>query len=141
MDGRTDRIVETATQIFLRVTEMAISRKLRYTNEAILDKLQHLVSGVPDPKIIVVHSDHGGGLYLDQESKTNTCLRERFSALSGDLFQRQEHYRRVPSLRKPRKSLSDHFEQDVRYEFRLAAKSQLFRRLERSSGVRNDRSR
>ena len=55
--------------------------KLRYTNGAILDKLQDLVSSVPDPKIIVVHSDHGGGLYLDQESKANTCLKERFSAL------------------------------------------------------------
>lgn len=55
--------------------------KLKFTNRAILAKLEHLRSRIPDPKIIILHGDHGGGLYLDQSSKSNTCLKERFSTL------------------------------------------------------------
>lgn len=65
--------------------------KLSYTNKAILAKVRHLIANVPDPKIIVVHSDHGGGLMLDKDNKARTCLKERMSAFlavysSGDFL-------------------------------------------------------
>ncbi|MGH6914296.1 MAG: hypothetical protein ACREH3_11395, partial [Geminicoccales bacterium] len=54
--------------------------KLRYTNKAVLEKVRYLLANVPDPKIIVLHSDHGGGLLLDKDNKPRTCLKERMSA-------------------------------------------------------------
>jgi hypothetical protein len=54
--------------------------KLKFTNQAILDKIFHLQQHIANPKIIIIHSDHGGALYLDQENKANTCLKERFSS-------------------------------------------------------------
>jgi hypothetical protein len=54
--------------------------KLRYTNKALLEKVKFLLSDVPDPKIIVLHSDHGGGMMLDMNAKSRTCLKERMSA-------------------------------------------------------------
>lgn len=55
--------------------------KLRYVNKKVLEKARDLIASVPDPKIIVIHGDHGGGLYYDQESIARTCLRERFTTL------------------------------------------------------------
>ena len=54
--------------------------KVRYVNTALLKKVRYLMTNVPDPKIIVIHSDHGGGLLLDTDSKSRTCLKERMSA-------------------------------------------------------------
>jgi hypothetical protein len=54
--------------------------KLRYTNKALLKKIRFLLSDIPDPKIIVLHSDHGGGMMLDTSAKSRTCLKERMSA-------------------------------------------------------------
>lgn len=53
--------------------------KLRYTNKSILAKIQRIKEQVPDPKIIVIHSDHGGGMYLHKENKAATCAKERMS--------------------------------------------------------------
>lgn len=55
--------------------------KLRYTNKAILAKIARLKEQVPDPKIIVIHSDHGSGMYLHKEDLAGTCLKERLSPL------------------------------------------------------------
>lgn len=55
--------------------------KLRFTNRAILEKVRRLQKEIPDPKIIVIHGDHGSGLFLDFESEDKTCLKERFATL------------------------------------------------------------
>jgi hypothetical protein len=55
--------------------------KLTFTNEVVLRYVTRLVEQVPDPKLIIVHGDHGGGLYFEQTSVERSCLFERFSPL------------------------------------------------------------
>jgi hypothetical protein len=55
--------------------------KLRYINKAILAKVARLKEQVPDPKIILIHGDHGSGMYFYREGVAATCLKERFSPL------------------------------------------------------------
>ncbi|MEE8444703.1 MAG: sulfatase-like hydrolase/transferase [Alphaproteobacteria bacterium] len=65
-----------------RVAYMAgYIEKLRYTNAALLARLRRLIEQTPEPLIIVLHGDHGGGAYYDQEDLSLTCARERFSPL------------------------------------------------------------
>ncbi len=55
--------------------------KLQFTNQLVLAYLTRLVQEVPDPKVILVHGDHGGGMQFDQNSLEYTCAAERFSPL------------------------------------------------------------
>jgi len=55
--------------------------KLQFTNREVLRYVTQVINERPDPKIIVIHGDHGGGLYFDHEDASATCLRERFSPL------------------------------------------------------------
>ena len=71
--------------------------KLRFTNKAILEKVRAILSDVPDPKIILLHSDHGGGLFLDQESRAATCIKERFGVLLAVYFSDPKMQAAVPN--------------------------------------------
>jgi hypothetical protein len=53
--------------------------KLRYTNGALIGHVQSLIEDVSEPKVIIIHGDHGGGLFLEHNSSSTTCLKERFS--------------------------------------------------------------
>lgn len=55
--------------------------KLSYVNGAVLRQIDNLQASLTGPLIILLHGDHGGGLHTEQEDKTKTCLRERFSPL------------------------------------------------------------
>jgi hypothetical protein len=55
--------------------------KLRFTNDQVLSYLSRIMNDIPDPKIIILHGDHGGGILYDQDSADNTCAIERFSPL------------------------------------------------------------
>ncbi len=55
--------------------------KLRFTNQLVVAYLTRLVQEVPDPKVILVHGDYGGGLLFDQGSLEHSCAAERFSPL------------------------------------------------------------
>jgi hypothetical protein len=55
--------------------------KLLFTNEMVLSYLDRIMAQVPDPKLILIHGDHGGGLHFDQSSLDRTCVAERFSPL------------------------------------------------------------
>ncbi|HWL71008.1 MAG TPA: sulfatase-like hydrolase/transferase [Geminicoccus sp.] len=55
--------------------------KLAFTNDLVLRYVTRLVEQVPDPKLIIVHGDHGGGLHFEQDSAEQSCLFERFSPL------------------------------------------------------------
>jgi hypothetical protein len=55
--------------------------KLRYSNAALLVHVQGLIDDSPDPKVIIVHGDHGGGLFLDHTDSAASCLKERFATL------------------------------------------------------------
>ncbi len=55
--------------------------KLIYTNSAVLARLQRLIGEATKPLIVVVHGDHGGGAYYDQDDLSLTCASERFSPL------------------------------------------------------------
>lgn len=57
------------------------TEKLRYTNTALLKRVQELIDGTAGPLIIVVHGDHGGGAYFEHSSSDDTCVRERYSPL------------------------------------------------------------
>lgn len=55
--------------------------KLQFTNREVLRYVTQVINERPDPKIIVIHGDHGGGLYFDHDDASATCLRERYSPL------------------------------------------------------------
>lgn len=55
--------------------------KLLYVNGRLPGYLRHLIATVPGDKIIIVHGDHGGGMWLDHESAARSCLWERMSPL------------------------------------------------------------
>ena len=55
--------------------------KLRFTNRALLAQLRGLIATAEGPLVIVVHGDHGGGLYLDHGDVDRTCAKERFATL------------------------------------------------------------
>lgn len=55
--------------------------KLRFINAETGKYLHRLVNELPDPKIVIVHGDHGGGLYMDHRFLQKTCVKERFSPL------------------------------------------------------------
>ena len=53
--------------------------KTEYVERALPAQLARIVSETPDPKIIVVQSDHGSSLYYAHNAWQNSCLKERFS--------------------------------------------------------------
>jgi hypothetical protein len=55
--------------------------KLRFINAETGKYLHRLIKELPDPKIVIVHGDHGGGLYVDHKFLDKTCAKERFSPL------------------------------------------------------------
>lgn len=55
--------------------------KLRFINAETGKYLLRLIKELPDPKIVIVHGDHGGGLYVDHKFLDKTCAKERFSPL------------------------------------------------------------
>jgi hypothetical protein len=55
--------------------------KLLFINAETTKYLQRLITELPDPKIVIVHGDHGGGLYMDHQNLEKTCAKERFSPL------------------------------------------------------------
>lgn len=55
--------------------------KLRYVNDAILTQIDAIKETFTGPLIIVLHGDHGGGLYYNEDSMADTCLNERYSPL------------------------------------------------------------
>jgi hypothetical protein len=55
--------------------------KLRFANRELLVGLKRILKEAQSPFVIFLHSDHGGGAYLTQESATRTCLKERFGVL------------------------------------------------------------
>lgn len=57
------------------------SEKIAYTNTALTQRLRYLIEKTAEPLIVVVHGDHGGGAYLEHNSASETCIRERFSPL------------------------------------------------------------
>jgi hypothetical protein len=55
--------------------------KLQFVNGAVLSYVGRIVAEMPDPKVIIIHGDHGGALYLDHNHHEASCLKERFSPL------------------------------------------------------------
>lgn len=57
------------------------SEKLAYTNRALQGRVTELIDATPGPVIVILHGDHGGGAYFEQQDGDATCVRERFSPL------------------------------------------------------------
>ncbi|WP_159717015.1 sulfatase-like hydrolase/transferase [Geminicoccus flavidas] len=55
--------------------------KLMFTNDLVLAYVTRLLERMPEPRMIIIHGDHGGGLYFDHDSPERSCLFERFSPL------------------------------------------------------------
>lgn len=55
--------------------------KLMFVNTQILSYVDRIIADVPDPKVIIIHSDHGGGLHIDHDRAEASCLKERYSPL------------------------------------------------------------
>jgi len=53
--------------------------KLRYTNAQVLRHVRALQESATGPIVIVLHGDHGGGMYLRHDDFSKTCAKERFS--------------------------------------------------------------
>jgi hypothetical protein len=57
------------------------AEKLRFINNETAEHLRRLITELPDPKIVIIHGDHGSGQYLDREGQGIGCAKERFSPL------------------------------------------------------------
>lgn len=57
------------------------TEKLQFINREAADYLKRVILEMPDPKVIIVHGDHGGGLYFNHDDLTASCLMERFFPL------------------------------------------------------------
>lgn len=57
------------------------SEKVHWTNGAVTKYIRKIINSSEGPTIILVHADHGSGLYLNHESADKSCLKERFSVL------------------------------------------------------------
>lgn len=55
--------------------------KLFFLNYETIKYLKRLIAERPDPKVIIVHGDHGGGLNVDHGNLALTCTKERFTPL------------------------------------------------------------
>ncbi|MGE3934766.1 MAG: sulfatase-like hydrolase/transferase [Rhodospirillaceae bacterium] len=55
--------------------------KLQFINRRIEAYLDRLLAEVPDPKVVVVHGDHGSGLCLDHDHRDRTAAKERYAPL------------------------------------------------------------
>jgi hypothetical protein len=55
--------------------------KLIITNKLLDLWLDKLIENLPEPYVIIVQSDHGGGALFDQNSMENSCIQERFGIL------------------------------------------------------------
>lgn len=77
-DGNPDLPRDPALQ---RAYRAGYVEKLRFVNGQVLAYFDRLLVELPEPKVVILHGDHGGGLYLDQRDAAATCLRERFSPL------------------------------------------------------------
>ena len=71
--------------------------KLMFANEMVLSYVMRIMEQVPDPKLILIHGDHGGGLYFDQNSLDRTCVTERFSPLLAVYASDGQLQRALPS--------------------------------------------
>ncbi|MDH5411237.1 MAG: hypothetical protein OEZ03_17665 [Alphaproteobacteria bacterium] len=57
------------------------TEKLRFINDETAEYLQRLVTELPDPKIVIVHGDHGSALHMRGEDIAVACAKERYSPL------------------------------------------------------------
>ena len=55
--------------------------KLLFINTELYGYVRTIIRDAPNPKLIIVHGDHGGGLFMDHDNAGATCHRERFSPL------------------------------------------------------------
>jgi hypothetical protein len=55
--------------------------KLIITNTLLDSWLDKLVDNLPEPYVIILHSDHGGGAYYNQNSIAKSCVQERYGIL------------------------------------------------------------
>ncbi|QQP90770.1 sulfatase-like hydrolase/transferase [Skermanella sp. TT6] len=55
--------------------------KLLYTNDGILGLVGRIIGEAKRPTVVIIHGDHGGGLWFDHDSAERSCMQERFSPL------------------------------------------------------------
>ncbi|MEE8444702.1 MAG: hypothetical protein V3S44_05085, partial [Alphaproteobacteria bacterium] len=55
--------------------------KLRFTNDEVYAYVKRILAESPDPKIIIIHGDHGGGIFMDHNDPEGSCHKERLSPL------------------------------------------------------------
>lgn len=56
-------------------------QKLNFINSEILAFVETVIAERQRPLLILIHGDHGGGMHLDQDDASNSCLRERYLPL------------------------------------------------------------
>jgi hypothetical protein len=55
--------------------------KLRVVNDEVYAYVKRILAESPDPKIIIIHGDHGGGIFMDLRDAAGTCHKERMSPM------------------------------------------------------------
>ncbi len=55
--------------------------KLRYTNRALLAHIDRIMTAIPEPRVIIIHGDHGGSVYYNHDTLDSTCVSERYGVL------------------------------------------------------------
>jgi hypothetical protein len=55
--------------------------KLRYTNRALIGHIDRIMAAIPEPRVIIIQSDHGGSAYYNHDEQELACIRERYGTL------------------------------------------------------------
>ncbi|MFZ9051278.1 MAG: hypothetical protein ACO23E_12065, partial [Steroidobacteraceae bacterium] len=55
------------------------TEKLLFINDRVVKQIDVIMKNIPEPRIIMIHGDHGSGIFYDTEDPTAGCLNERFS--------------------------------------------------------------
>ncbi len=93
LDENGERIARSTSDIFSQsrydrnIPEMVFQfrdgyiNKLRVVNDEVYAYVKRILAESPDPKIIIIHGDHGGGIFMDLRDAAGTCHKERMSPL------------------------------------------------------------
>ncbi len=60
---------------------MGYLEKLRYTNRVLLEHIDRIIAAIPEPRVIIIQSDHGGSIHYNHDDRERVCIRERYGTL------------------------------------------------------------
>lgn len=98
------------------VYKQRYSDQVTFTNQLLLETIDHIIAHSETPPIILIQGDHGPELFLDNNSLENTCVKERLSIMNAYFFpgiNQEQLYDSVTPVNTFRIILNNYFETDL----------------------------